>query len=132
MKYKTFHDKEHLYFLTLAISGRQSLFLTDEYAMIVLNSLDYLRKNGFNKLFTFIVMPDHVHLLTQNNETDRCICLCDRTLERVRSGRMECLVPQTERTFSNVRSVNNKQYTISDLIQSIKGDFSRKLHKGNI
>jgi len=63
MKYKTFHNKEHLYFLTSTISGHQQLFGADKCAMIILNSLDYLRKDGFNKLFAFVVMPDHVHLL---------------------------------------------------------------------
>lgn len=63
MKYKTFHDPEHLYFLTSTISGHKMLFYKDEYAMIIIRSLDYLRRNGFIKLYAFVVMPNHVHQL---------------------------------------------------------------------
>ena len=79
-------------------------------------------------------MPEHVHLLVYINNTDR-------TLEKVRSvGIKQSLITVPERTLSSVRSNSKndvrsdkmKQYSISDLMQSIKGNFSRKIHIGNI
>jgi len=83
-------------------------------------------------IVAFQIMPDHVHALVYS---------CDRTLERVRSRWTDWSPHPTERTFSNVRSDHQNtmrsgeiktQFTISDLMQSIKGNFSRKIHIGNI
>lgn len=41
-------------------------------------------------------------------------------------------ISSTERTLSSVRDQLTYQYTISDLTQSIKGNFSRKIHIGNL
>ncbi len=58
------------------------------------------------------------------------LTMTDRTLERVRSVGEKS---KPERTFSNVRSGGNVRSTnISDLLQSIKGNFSREIHQGNI
>jgi REP element-mobilizing transposase RayT len=61
MKYKVFHDKEHLYFITSTISGHKMIFDRGEYALIIIKCLDYLRRKGFIKLYSFVVMPNHVH-----------------------------------------------------------------------
>ncbi|XOU93898.1 MAG: transposase [Candidatus Kerfeldbacteria bacterium] len=77
------------------------------------------RLKGYN-ILAYQIMPDYIHLLVY----------VDRTLERVLSKDIQQFVPSNKSTFSNVRPAN--QYTISNLIQSIKGNFSRKLHMGNI
>ena len=84
-------------------------------------------------VLAFQIMPEHIHLLVHIESTDRPIILCDRTLESVRLGVIDYgLSSPTERTFSKVRSAKKIQHNISDLMQSIKGNFSRKLHMGNI
>ena len=71
-------------------------------------------------VLSYQIMPDHLHLLAYKHG--------DRTLEKVRSGDNKESPQPTERMLSSVRSGKN----ISDLMQSIKGNFSRKIHKGNI
>lgn len=63
MKYRTFHDNEHLYFLTSTISGHFQLFTEEVYIKIVLNCLKYLREKSFINVFAFVMIPDHVHVL---------------------------------------------------------------------
>lgn len=60
-------------------------------------------------------MPNHVHML-----------VIKRTLESVRSGD-DNNITTPKRTFSKVR-----EYNISELMQSIKGNFSRKVGQGNV
>jgi REP element-mobilizing transposase RayT len=65
-------------------------------------------------------MPEHVHMLVQNGT---------RTLEKVRwVGALPII---SERTLSSVRD-HPLRYTISDVVQSIKGNFSRRIHAGTI
>lgn len=76
-------------------------------------------------LYAYCIMPDHLHLLVGEDMGSH------RTFEKVRwePGEYQSYAhPQS--TLSSVRS--NKQYTISDLMQSIKGNFSRQVHQGNI
>lgn len=56
----------------------------------------------------------------------------ERTLEKVRSGTGISYFFTPERTFSNVRSRPKNIYTIFDLMQSIKGNFSRMVHQDHI
>lgn len=63
MKYKTYQDNDHLYFLTSRISGYKKIFIQEKYALIVTNSLDYLRKQKIIHLFSFCIMPNHAHIL---------------------------------------------------------------------
>ena len=65
------------------------------------------------------------------------LCLFKFKYERTRGGvRSEVgenrFYPQTKRMLSSVRLGKNNKYNISDLIQSIKGNFSRKIHIGSI
>jgi len=125
MTQRRIYQNEFPYFVTFRTREGFALFEDAETAALL---SDIMFNAGALKRYDVLAcqnMPDHVHLLTQ------CI-ITDRTLERVRSGNEEWILSQTERTFSNVRSSIKKQHTISDLIQSIKGNFSRELHMGNI
>ena len=63
MKYKTFFDEHHLYFVTISISGWKPIFNEPKYAQIVLQSLKWLREQKTLKLFAFALMPDHLHII---------------------------------------------------------------------
>lgn len=59
-----------VYFVTTDTWRRRQLFLRPEPAGIVLNQLLECRKRGFFKLHSFVLMPDHLHLLfTPGEET---------------------------------------------------------------
>ena len=65
MTFKSHHDAAHLYFVTAAVCGWKRLFDTPTYADIVLNSLDWLRRNGRMSLFAFVLMPSHLHAIVK-------------------------------------------------------------------
>jgi putative transposase len=63
VKYKTFFDEHHLYFVTCTIAGWKPIFTDPVCADIVLQSLAWLRRNGHVQLFAFVVMPTHLHAI---------------------------------------------------------------------
>lgn len=63
MTFKSFHDPTHLYFITASIIEWKHLFVVDEYAKIVLNSLEWMQKEKRILLFAFVIMPSHIHAI---------------------------------------------------------------------
>lgn len=57
------HDPNHLYFLTGAVVKWLNLFNNKEYAKIILNTLDWNRKQRRILLFAYVIMPTHIHLI---------------------------------------------------------------------
>jgi REP element-mobilizing transposase RayT len=133
MTQRRIYQEEYPYFVTFRIRDNYPLFEDDKMAELLANEIivsSYIKKYD---ILAYQIMPEHVHLLVYNN-TDRRYLKNDRTLESVRSGTVNNgRSTSTERTFSKVRSdILKQQFTISDLMQSIKGNFSRKIHMGNI
>ena len=52
-----------LYFYTASILEWHKLLKTERYKNIVLDSLNYLSKNGKIKVYSFVIMPNHIHLV---------------------------------------------------------------------
>lgn len=63
MTFKSFHDPTHLYFITASIIEWRHLFVVDEYAKIVLNSLEWMQKEKRILLFSYVIMPSHIHAI---------------------------------------------------------------------
>ena len=63
MTFKPVHDPTHLYFITATILGWKQLFSDPEYARIVLDSLDWHRREGRWSLYVYVVMPTHLHAI---------------------------------------------------------------------
>jgi len=63
MMYPSIDDPSHLYFVTASVIGWKQLFRNHDYAMIVLRSLDWLRDQRRMKIFAFVVMYSHLHIL---------------------------------------------------------------------
>jgi REP element-mobilizing transposase RayT len=68
MTFKPQHFPEHLYFVTGSLLGWRPLFTRPAYAMIVLNSLDWHRKQGRFQLYVYVIMPTHFHVITKPAE----------------------------------------------------------------
>ena len=62
-KYKSYHVPGHLYFVTTTVVGRKKILSRPTIARIILESLDFLRRDGRIKLFSYVIMPDHLHLI---------------------------------------------------------------------
>lgn len=128
MTQRRLHVYENPYFVTFNTRVGLRLFEDVQYAELLGRIMVNAGRLKRFDILAYQIMPDHVHVLVfKNNNTDR-------TLEKVRStkGISDIHIPQ--RTLSRVRDVGKKQspHTISDLMQSIKGNFSRKVHMGNI
>jgi REP element-mobilizing transposase RayT len=69
MTFKPHHDPTHLYFLTATILGWRQVFVKPAYARIVLDSLDWHRRQGRWSLYAYVLMPNHLHALVKPEET---------------------------------------------------------------
>ncbi len=58
----------HVEFLTATILRWQRLLDEDSYKRIIIDSLEWLIKQGRCKVFGFVIMPNHIHLLWRINE----------------------------------------------------------------
>ena len=72
MDFKDFKYKGHrnsytelneIYFWTITISKWQHLLKPDDNKMIVMNSLQWLVQNGLVRIYGYVIMPHHIHLL---------------------------------------------------------------------
>ncbi|MFQ5639186.1 MAG: transposase [bacterium] len=63
MKYKVLPSSTNLYFTSSVITGHKCLFVTEALVRIILDSLTWLREQGYWKLHAFCVMPNHLHLV---------------------------------------------------------------------
>ena len=63
MTVKPRHDPTHLYFVTATVLGWKRLFIEPAYAEIVLQSLDWHRRQDHWSLFVFVAMPNHAHFI---------------------------------------------------------------------
>lgn len=52
----------HCYFVTANAADKVPLFSKNAVAQIVVDSLEWLQRNGRIRLMGFVVMPDHVHV----------------------------------------------------------------------
>ena len=52
-----------VYFWTITINKWQQLLKPDENKMIVVNSLQWLVQKGLVKIYGYVIMPNHIHLL---------------------------------------------------------------------
>jgi REP element-mobilizing transposase RayT len=69
MTFKPHHDPSHLYFLTATILGWRQLFIEPAYAHIVLDSLDWHRRNDRWSLYAYVLMPNHLHAIVKPAST---------------------------------------------------------------
>ncbi|MCO5231482.1 MAG: transposase [Chitinophagales bacterium] len=68
-KYK-FHEKEGAYFISFAVIDWIDVFTRIDYFSILIESLDYCRKNKGMIIFAYCIMPSHVHLIFRSSNED--------------------------------------------------------------
>ncbi|MFA6588245.1 MAG: transposase [Patescibacteria group bacterium] len=157
MTQRRIYQDEFPYFVTFRTLDSQPLFEDEKMAELFRRELFVSAKIKHFDIFAYQIMPDHIHVLTQINvertlESMRSGDSGDGDGEDIVSMRSgvgkNILSSKPERTFSNVREgeihpisakstlsrvrTKTPKYNISDLMQSIKGNFSRKIHEGNI
>ncbi len=60
-------DPDNLYFVTTKAERHAHVFKRESIIRIILNSLHFLRTSGRMKLFIFVIMPNHIHLIGKFN-----------------------------------------------------------------
>jgi REP element-mobilizing transposase RayT len=58
-------NPEHLYFVTTTAVGHLHIFQRDLIKRIVVEGLYHIRTADKNKLYSFVIMPNHVHFIIQ-------------------------------------------------------------------
>ena len=57
------------FFVTTSLANRALLLRAPDKAQIVVDSLQFFRRNGDIELYGFVVMPDHVHLILKLHDS---------------------------------------------------------------
>src|SRR3990170_204069 len=68
MKWKNYNQENGCYFVTAALRNFTPLFDEREIVSIVFDSLNFLRRNKGLKIYAYVVMPEHVHLVASAGE----------------------------------------------------------------
>lgn len=69
----TIVDSEGIYFLTATIVNWIPVFISSEACALLLESLRFCRENKGLRLYAYVVMDNHIHLIAEAPEIGRCI-----------------------------------------------------------
>jgi putative transposase len=97
-----------MYFVTSATYNRRRLFQVEANAVLFLETLQHYRREGHYKLYDFVVMPDHVHLLL----TPQAITL-ERAVGLIKGGfsrRLGSKIPVWQRGFADRRIRDRSEF----------------------
>lgn len=59
-------NTDHPYFITMTIVGWIDLFSRERYCEQIIDSLRFCTKKKELRLFEYVIMPSHIHLIAQN------------------------------------------------------------------
>lgn len=68
-KYK-FSDKEGAYFISFATVNWIDVFIRETYFSVIIESLDFCRKNKGMEIYGYVIMPNHIHMIFRSTEQD--------------------------------------------------------------
>ena len=57
-----------LFFVTLTIVGWIDIFTRNDYRQLIIDNLNYCRKHKGLRVFHYVIMPNHIHLLLTADE----------------------------------------------------------------
>jgi REP element-mobilizing transposase RayT len=65
-----FLNKEGLYFVSFATINWIDLFIREEYCQEIVKNLDFCRKQKGMEIYTWCLMPSHMHLIFRDKNND--------------------------------------------------------------
>src|SRR5437667_4145497 len=74
-KFQISRDSQALY-ITIVAKDRLPVFQSDAIKIVTCQALDEARKSGGFLLFAYVIMPDHLHLLTDCPKTSADVLRC--------------------------------------------------------
>ena len=69
-RWRPVFNPAHLYFVTTTAVGRQSLFKRPVIKRLIVDTIDCMRLRGRFRMYAFVVMPNHIHLIIHCQEED--------------------------------------------------------------
>ncbi len=78
-----YSSNEYIFFITICTVDKQPYFCDPKISKIIIDELEYRRRNKEIKLFCYCIMPDHLHLLISlsENYTKKEGAFGERTLQ---------------------------------------------------
>ena len=118
--YKSFPEEEHLYFITSSIVGHKHLFSKPEYAQIILDSLSFLRSKKRIKLYAFVIMPNHFHLIVKVLDAsnisklahDLKLFTANKIIKKLQAYRELHLLDYFEQQAKGIKKQNHKVWEV--------------------
>lgn len=96
MKWKNFYPDNHCFFITSTVNGRLRLLAEQEIVGIFIKNLIIARKLFRFRLFAYVIMPDHWHLLCYFENGSECLAF-NRDFKRFSSIEMIKLLQSQSR-----------------------------------
>lgn len=73
---------DRIFFVTFVTWGRRALFQSDQFARLFLDTLFHYRDEGCYQLHSFVLMPDHFHLILTPAQT----LSLEQAVQRIKGG----------------------------------------------
>lgn len=119
-KYK-FGESTGAYFISFATVYWIDVFTRDIYFSVIIESLDYCRKNKGMEIYGYCIMPSHIHLIFRSAEADPSGLIRDfkgftsrkilKTIEEnTQESRKEWLLWMFEKAGKKNSNVKNRQF----------------------
>ncbi len=67
-RYKIFKNDDSLYFLTLNVIKKIPVFTNSSYMNIILENFTFYRENQHLRIFSFVIMDNHIHLIASHQD----------------------------------------------------------------
>ena len=94
-------DNQYPYFITSTIIEWIPIFTNSKYCNILINALRFYQKNKNLKIFSFVIMDNHFHLIAMNENLSRIISdfkkfTAKEILENLKKDNKEWILHQFE------------------------------------
>ncbi|RNC79882.1 MAG: transposase [Balneola sp.] len=63
-----FHEEYYPYFITCSIVDGIMLFHDPQVASIIIEAMNYMQEQSSVRLYGFVIMPNHLHLIVESND----------------------------------------------------------------
>jgi putative transposase len=98
------------FFVTAITDNRRRLFQNDANARLFIETLQHYRAEGFYRLYAFVVMPDHVHLLITTDDLAGAMQRIKGGFSHRLGARIRSKFPVWQRGFADHLVLNREQF----------------------
>ena len=96
-RYKYFISNQ-TYFITFTILGWKYVFTEDKYCNLIYKWFDYMRNKYGNKIYGYVIMPNHAHFLIKLSEKSPVISRLIQNAKRFLAYQIVALLKEDNKT----------------------------------